>query len=284
MSADINTYITIDKKNKKDSFVKVLKYIKSLEDSNNDFHLDFVQIKEDGKNTDSKVLRDMNDSNIEEFVSKLKKDLIIDAGGPYGRYLSILETGIFQGIADVDFGLLFRGNSSGFNTGGDISLDANMHDGLLHFIEYFETDDDHDEHISFVKNILDFSTFCNLFEIDEEEYDESDYENFLPDYLAELTSLSGMELDEFLDYFETNIDEEKYNEINETLSMLDVMYFDTFNNNYNVKASINYIRYNPETKKTEDDEETKEIANSKKRELIEKMKISVKNQITQLLN
>ena len=38
MSADINTYITIDKKNKKDSLVKVLKYIKSLEDSNNDFH------------------------------------------------------------------------------------------------------------------------------------------------------------------------------------------------------------------------------------------------------
>lgn len=272
MSADINMNIRIKKNDDKGIILNVIKKLKEFtKNGEKHFKIDSVVIKEDKKNATELRLENASEEDLDTYINNIKKDICINGMGPYGNYDSLLSTNIFQSLANVNCGVEFEGSFSGFNNGGNISLDADMHDGMLHLIEYFELDEDHDKYVNFFEEVLDFSKFCSLFEINEDDYDIEDYEDFLPDFLERLSSYPSMDLEEFLEYFDTSINEDKYEKILEELSMFDIAYFETYNEDYNLNALISYYVYNPATGETNEDVEQKEKSNNIKKEKIEKI-------------
>ena len=272
MSADINMNIRIKKNDDKGIILNVIKKLKEFtKNGEKHFKIDSVVIKEDKKNAKELRLENASEEDLDTYINNIKKDICINGMGPYGNYDSLLSTNIFQSLANVNCGVEFEGSFSGFNNGGNISLDADMHDGMLHLIEYFELDEDHDKYVNFFEEVLDFSKFCSLFEINEDDYDIEDYEDFLPDFLERLSSYPSMDLEEFLEYFDTSINEDKYEKILEELSMFDIAYFETYNEDYNLNALISYYVYNPATGETNEDVEQKEKSNNIKKEKIEKI-------------
>ena len=285
MSADINMNIRIKKNDDKVIILNVIKKLKEFtKKGEKHFQIDSVVIKEDKKNASELRLENASEEDLDAYINNIKKDICINGMGPYGNYESLLSTNIFQSLANVNCGVEFEGSFSGFNNGGNISLDADMHDGMLHLIEYFELDEDHDKYINFFEEVLDFSKFCDLFEINEDDYDIEDYEDFLPDFLERLSSYPSMDLEEFLEYFDTSINEDKYEKILEELSMFDIASFETYNEYYNLNALISYYVYNPANGETNEDVEQKEKALQIKKKNIEQIKSKFNNKIEELIS
>ena len=109
MAADFNTYLSI--KGTKDELKAVLGVLKKFE-NDSEIYLQFVEVGKGKENErkglfdDSTRLRDLSpDEKVEKFLDSVGTELTVTAGGPYGHFGWLEETGLFEAIADAAINL-----------------------------------------------------------------------------------------------------------------------------------------------------------------------------------
>jgi hypothetical protein len=216
MSADINTTIKI--KGTKEELINALNAInyfatdmhEQYRKEHNCAYVNFWKII----NEHDDVLSNVNESSIKEFLEEPTECLIIDLSGPYGVFCSLSDVGLFEAIADAAPNAYFTGCSDGFNTGGDLCLKAELKDGKLHLEELECLDEDIMDDLNLelfekFKEYLPFEEFCELFYVEDEDFSEEDYDEFISeaweegfpdmdyDYFTDLCEVSGIDIGEY---------------------------------------------------------------------------------------
>ena len=211
------------------------------------------------KNSLDEVLTDFSDNAIRVFVEKNLNEILIEAQGPYGIFGRLGETGLFETIADASPEAHFKGKSSGYVTGAEVELTGELKtmdepipgwpSNCLVLDEYYITDDALPELYSEkVKEVLPYSEFCSLFKVDEEEFDEYEYNYFIEEAFGE-EGFPDMEYDDFMDCCEAcGIDEDEYEKAIEQLSSMGIIDYDTFKEGFDYTYFLEKTFYNPMTK------------------------------------
>ena len=186
------------------------------------------------------MLKNQSDEETEKFLKAAKGilKLQVEAAGPYGYFFVLSDVGLFEALADAAPGAKFSGRSWGFNTGADLSLDAELIDNKLFLSESNVPNEAVPEaYYSYVVEKLPFDKFCELFKVDKSEFDEDSYEEFIYDSIYD-GAFSDMDHDCFMSYCEAStIEPEEYLQvIKELLKELQLGYA-TF------QASFDYDEY-----------------------------------------
>ena len=131
--------------------------------------------------------------------------------GPYGVWngpISV-EIPLFERLADVAPECIFSGEISGFDSGANQSIRAELKDGKLTLSytceEFGETESIH-EYIDAVLEALPIERFSALFKVD---MDEDDYWDFIQENTSDGDFLD-IPYDWFLEYAETSLTEAEY--------------------------------------------------------------------------
>ena len=211
------------------------------------------------KNSMGEVLTDFSDDSIRDFVEKNPDEILIEAQGPYGIFDGLGETGIFETIADASPEAHFEGRSSGFVTGAEVELIGELKsmdkpipgwpENCLVLDEYYITDDALPELFADkVKEVIPYSDFCTLFKVDEDEFDEYEYNYFIEEAFGE-EGFPDMEYEDFMDCCEASwIDEDEYEKAVERLSNMGIIDYDTFKEDFDYTNFLERSFYNPITK------------------------------------
>ena len=223
MAADFNTYLSI--KGTKDELKAVLGVLKKFE-NDSEIYLQFVEVGKGKENEriglfdDSTRLRDLSpDDKVEKFLDSVGTELMVTAGGPYGHFGWLEETGLFEAIADAAPGASIEGIISGFSTGADQSVWCKTEDGKLH-IFYKYTLDDSDSYSDYVSDILPYAKFKSIFEVDSDDY-EDDYYDFIEELIGE-GKLFALSFGEFTGMIPMKIEEEVYKKAVERIRELGI--------------------------------------------------------------
>ncbi len=147
--------------------------------------------------------------------------------GPFGKYGELDEVDIFREMAEVAPNATFTASIDGFAGYADQSIDAKLSDGLLKVSTYYMADDWRgDGERDYFKSILPYDKFVKLFKVDDEEFDEDMYEDFLFDALGDFDSIGDFfeetDFDEFVELLEVecSLTEDEYDEVIEQFTGL----------------------------------------------------------------
>ena len=249
MSADLNTSITV--KGNEEELLAILKILSMFENEN----CERYRTKHDCAYFDcvyanGKRIKDLSDEATTDFLKEAEGELQVEASGPYGVFDKLCEVGLFEAMADAAPGAWFRGNSSGFVTGADVSLDAELKDGTLHLAEYYMADEVlPDEYKKIIQNKLPYEQFCKLFKIDEGEFDEECYLDFIEEAIGEC-GFPDMDYDQFIEYCESSsVSEDEYDQAVGQIQSIDLMDFDTFRDTIDEEEYTEHRVYDPTDKK-----------------------------------
>ena len=179
MSSDIATYIYF--KGNKDELSAFIRVIYTFEtDTTKDANLECTSMRTNEHNLEFIDLEDIDDEEIQGFIDEASGEIIVEGEGPYGRFGSLSEVGLFQALSEAAPTAYFDGSSSGFDDGGDFGLKADLKNGKLYLAEYELWNDElnrrYKEHI---KEKMPYTEFCSRFKVDVERFDDKDYIDFL---------------------------------------------------------------------------------------------------------
>lgn len=87
-------------------------------------------------------------------------------------------------------------------TGADVSLQANLSNGILEIENFNRPNEDFPDFASVMTEKISLSDFCKIAVIDEDEFDEDDYYDFYCN--IEGVDLDEADYDEFIDYCEAS--------------------------------------------------------------------------------
>lgn len=108
MTADFLTEIIL--KGSKSELLSMIKVLKEFEDSGREQFIENVCVQ--GRNNEC-YIADMDDDEIEAFISEAGKKLTVQASGPWGDFYSPVEVGIFEALAEAAPEAYFEGDISG---------------------------------------------------------------------------------------------------------------------------------------------------------------------------
>ena len=151
MSAGIDTEITV--KGQKDELYSFLKVLRKFETDNykrykSDRDCAYIEWVDLNNGNKAVRLEKMSDDEIREFIDLCDNGIAVTASGPYGRFGELGEVGLFEEMAEAAPFASFVGHISGFITGADVGLDAELENGKLTLSELYLPDDmqpDYDE-------------------------------------------------------------------------------------------------------------------------------------------
>lgn len=171
-------------------------------------------------------LKDSADEDLASFVSGIKKELQIQADGPWGAYYEPGEVGLFEALADSAPTARFSGCIDGFDPGAKFRHTANLKDGKLYLSDFTMENEEPDQlYIQDVKKRLPLAKFCKIFKIDTDEFDSDGYEALID----EEGFPDDIDFDTFTDLCEcSEIDEEQYEAAIEKVVALGIVDYDTF--------------------------------------------------------
>lgn len=226
MAADINTNIKL--KGTKEEIMNIIKVIKDNK---------YLS----GHTINGKYIDNMLDNEIEGLIEKNNNEISIEADGPYGNYVTLPDTKIFESIADTSPNASFTGISKGFQGSSDVELTAELKDKKLHLIYTHTTDEyGYNEYLDYVNELLPIEEFCELFKIDEEDLDEEDYEDFFTSEYPDIINLKR-----FKEYFSySNINESEFEEAQNKYEKLKIYDFNAFEQIKAEESAKEWI-YNP---------------------------------------
>ena len=256
MSADLNTEITM--KGTEEELFSLVKVIQSFENEKYERYktkhdcgclvfcmiiegeADFSKILSNGKS-----LKELSDEEIQSLISNANGEISIKAGGPYGVFSELFEVGVFEELACAAPSAYFKGISSGFVTGADVSLTGELKEGILYLAEYNMPDEAIPElYADEIEKVLPHPDFCSLFKVDEDEFDDECYRDFIKD-----TSYEGfpeLDYEVFLDYCESSeIDEEEYEKAIEILRSKKIIEMEDFVDNLDTDDYSEHGTYDP---------------------------------------
>lgn len=159
MSADLNTEITFrGSKEELCAFISVLKLFETEKKDQYNAERNCAYIEWVELNNGQKTVRleKLDADGIRAFVEGTDT-LLVSALGPWGAFSELGDVGLFEKLAEAAPSASFEGTISGFVTGADVGLQAELMDGKVHFSELYFPDDERP----------DFD------EEDEDEYEEA---------------------------------------------------------------------------------------------------------------
>lgn len=215
MSADINTEIRVKGGNN-----DIVKFAKKV--AKNKF-LSSVTLNDE-------YVEELDDN---ELLDIIEKDNIIEAMGPYGQYIELNDTKVFEDLVDAVPNVEFSGEMTGFIYETNVSLDAKYKDNKLEIttLSYITN---YNEYIKYVKSIIDEEGFAKLFKI--EDLDEDAFENF---FTSELLSIVNYKT--FKYYFEdAMISEDEFKQAIEKLINMNIMDLNSFSEDNGETSSYIY--------------------------------------------
>ena len=232
MSADFGTEITVE--GNAEELFAVLEILRMFTSGKNNGYI-FGYIF--GVRINGTDLENLSGEKTEEFLKAARGKLEVAAEGPFGHFFVLSDVGLFEALADAAPGAKFSGRSWGFNTGADLSLDAELIDNKLFLSESNVPNEAVPEaYYSYVVEKLPFDKFCELFKVDKSEFDEDSYEEFIYDSIYD-GAFSDMDHDCFMSYCEAStIEPEEYLQVMKGLNELQLDY-ETF------QASFDYDDY-----------------------------------------
>ena len=112
-------------------------------------------------------------------------------------------------------------------TGADVSLQANLSNGILEIENFNRPNEDFPDFASVMTEKISLSDFCKIAVIDEDEFDEDDYYDFYCN--IDGSNLEDMEYDEFIDLCEySELEEDDYSDFVKKMLELGYMNDDEF--------------------------------------------------------
>lgn len=282
MSADLSTEIKIT--GTKEELTNMLKVIFNYTTINYEqykqtgvgLYLDLVTVKSNNKKI--KITQNTKESEIEEFSNSLKTTLELEAGGLYGSigsfddiasnsekiplsiredlkqfpYISSLSPALFKDLATAAPNANFKGIFSGFITGADVSLEAELKNKKLYLSSYYEDNEFFSEiYPKAIMKQLSHAKFCKIFKVDKDDFDKDCYIDFINEAIR-YEGFPDMDYDDFTSYCDsTELDEDEYEEALEKIENIEFIDFDTFYDNYNKSELTTSAIYNPLTEKYE---------------------------------
>lgn len=260
MSADLNTEITM--KGTEEELFSLVKVIQSFETEKYEQYktkrdcgyLESCRIVAGEANwfktfSEGKSLKGLSDMEIQSLISSANGEISISTGGPYGVFSELSEVGLFEEMACAAPSAYFKGVSSGFVTGADVSLTGELKEGILYLTEYNMPDEAIPEmYAEAIEKVLPHSKFCSLFKVDEGEFDDECYFDFIME--AGDAGFPEIEYDEFIEYCDSSeIDEEEYNEVIEKVRNMGLVSLDDFREGIDTDECSEHGTYDPVKKK-----------------------------------
>ena len=205
MSSDLRTTIQLEGTLKE--IKSMLAVIKDYCGPNHDASLDFAEISL--KKGDAGIrFDDLSQKELASFLKDYKKKIYITAQGPYGKYGTVDEAGLFEAIAVAAPTAKFKAETSGSTTGQEECLVGELKKGKLHLIykslpdELKKDDYEEDEEDWYIEK--------NVYDPKEKKYvNKKDPELFV------CTMIKKMPLEDFKNLFELSgveISDQKYYE------------------------------------------------------------------------
>lgn len=252
MSADLNTEITIQgTKDELLAMLKVLRYFETekYEQYRTQHNCGYIHSLKVRNGSDSYNLDTISDDELHTLIGDVSSELSISAAGPYGSFPSLEDVGLFEALAEAAPTASFNGQCAGFVTGADVSLTAELIAGALYLSNYYVCDDEIPErYMDMIQKKLPLTLFCKLFKVDEDDFDEDCYYDFLME-AVDIGFPHEMEFDTFLDICEASeIEEDDFQDALDKVIALNLEDFDSFR----LKVDGDYITtrvYDPVTKK-----------------------------------
>lgn len=167
----------------------------------------------------NKKLKDLSDSELEEYIVKNKNKIELNFSGPYGRFAELDETWIFEDLACIAPNAYFNGRMSGFSGSADYSLSGELKDQKLYLKSTTSCGvNEYSYYMDYVKKHISIDKFCELFKIDNDDFDEQDFEGFfVGNYLDDVS------IDIFREYFDyAKIEDDEFENVISKLLELDI--------------------------------------------------------------
>lgn len=224
MQADFFTSISVT--GTKEDLKQIIKVLKKLEAREFDFYLGDVKFE---KNNESVFLADLKDElSIDLFIADSNGVLEIEAGGPWGHYENLAGAKLFERIADAAPRVSFNGKTEGGTSYTTENIECELKNGILHIESFYEANEEADDaYIDLLTEKVPYDRFLKLFKINEDDYDEDDYN----DYLSESGGYDYFMRDDFDDFIDccsaSKINETEYESLKQQMSEegLDWEYF-----------------------------------------------------------
>lgn len=167
----------------------------------------------------------LTDSELEAYIIKNKNKIELNFSGPYGRFAELDETWIFEDLACIAPNAYFNGCMSGFSGTGNYSLSGELRDQKLYLKATASCDEyGYSDYCDYVKKHISTDKFCELFKIDNDDFDEYDFMCFFAD-----NYLDDVSIDTFKEYFDySEIDDDEFEDAIDELLELDLEYYSDF--------------------------------------------------------
>lgn len=176
MSADFNT--EIDLKVKKEELELVTGLLRSYREKEKPVFFSKVKIISGDKETELESL-DLEEDGIRGII-EAGESIKIKADGPYGKYHRIKEVELFERIADEIPNSSFQGTIEGYTGYTTESIEAVLENSTLSLTSFIEENDEKGEaYFKMLSAALPYERFVEVLKIDEEEFDEDDYDDFI---------------------------------------------------------------------------------------------------------
>lgn len=215
MQADYSTEIEVS--GSSEDLKKVIYILKKIEVKDFDAYLLRIKLKTNDHTARLEELKE--ESDIDAFLAKSNGTLNVDAAGPWGHFSTLADAKIFETIAEAAPAVSMTGKTEGMTTYTEESIEAKLTDGILHLRSDFEANEEvSDEYYSSLKEAMPYERFIKVFKIDEEEFEEDDYEEYLSDSDG-YDCFMRQDYDEFMACCEASgISEAEYESLKEQLS------------------------------------------------------------------
>ena len=256
MAADLNTNITVQ--GTPEELFKILKVLKSYNNGNNKVYIDMVKVS--GSNKTFRIDQKTNDDtlkNIATFygrpdVTKDSPEMLVEFGGPWGKFGDPVESGIYEALADVADNAFFSGTTTGFVVGADVTTTAIYQAGKLEMRDCYIPNEAYTEtYIDKFKEKIPFKKFLNVFSL-RNVSDEFLYDDFISSFIVPDEKLENLPFDEFVEFWEEEANDIQspadYEELLERYRKLPIPLFEEVVNQLE-KDCTDTIIYDPKNKK-----------------------------------
>ena len=183
---------------------------------------------------DERVVFDLIDkAKLESIMENIPCELEISACGPYGKYFELNDVDTFRDMSSAAPNAYFSAHIGGFTAYDSQNLDCELKDGRLHIATLFLSNEEGPEqYCEYFMERLPYGEFIDLFSIDQSEFDEGDYVEFVEFFLDdEDEGLLNKEYEDFIAEIGEDcvgVDEEGYAEALAKFAELGIESYDEF--------------------------------------------------------
>ena len=178
MQAEFNT--TVNVSGTEDELKKIIEVFRQFEAKKFKGFLVDVQLKNEYR---AAKLKDLIEKDaLDAFVKESVGSIAIEAAGPWGSYQFVTDVKIFETMADVAPTASFSGKIEGGTSYTTENIDCEMKNGILHIESFYEgNEESSDKYVDFLTEKMPYDRFVELLEVDQDAFDEDEYEDYLSD-------------------------------------------------------------------------------------------------------